>query len=513
MHIKDMTIEQKLGHVFCARGFRQPGDLEFTSEMIKKRALGAVQIRYTDTEVMEKVRQAADYPIIIVNDAEQGWPTSDLPKCQQMTLTACHDDEALRVFARSIASEAQKAGYNAMWGPLADVLRNDGPLKVYRLSSDDPKSVAHQLEVMCGELKKHHFLTCGKHYPGQGGMVMDTHMADDPLYVTEQELLDFDLVPYLHLMDKGLLPAIMSTHMIYPKIDPDYPASLSKKVIDIIRRKGFDGICYTDSLAMMAILQKYGEENIYGMAIAAGNDVLLPNFRRPMRECFQMLVKNFEDGVFSEERLDEAVRRVLTAQEFVGKQQGICPFSQQDYEKLDNLAADCITAVTSGVEPAIEKKSTLFVVLTELSYDPTDNNEIQTGLWYSPKRVAEAIHSEFPDAGIEYLPEFSNHQDNERVLTAALQYEQTVFVTFCSTTCYLGTDGLTRRTESVIDALSRSGKVAAIVHFGNPLALKHLPRLPRRIYGYMMEKSQKYAIEVLSGKLQAKGTLPFNING
>lgn len=505
-----MTIEQKLGYVFCSRRFQTPDDLDFTIEMIKKHALGAVQVPFTNTEVMRAVREVADYPILLVNDTEQGWPPSELPKCQQMTLTACHDDEALRVFARSIASEAQKAGFNATWGPLADVLRNDGPCKVYRLSSDDPQSVAHQLEVMYAELMKYHFLPCAKHYPGQGGMTMDTHMADDYLNVTEQELLNFDLVPYLHLMEKGLLPAIMSTHMIYPQIDPDYPASLSKKVIDIIRRKGFDGICYTDSFAMMGILQKYGEENIYGMAIAAGNDIILPNFRHSMRECFAMLVKNFEDGAFSEERLDEAVRRVLKAQEFVGRQCGICPFTEQDREKLDDIAADCITPITEEVSPSIPRRSTLFAVLTENGYDPNDDNhEIQTGQWYDPKRVAGAIRREFPQAHIEFLPEFSNQRGHNRVLTAATHYEQTVFVTFCTTTSYLGTDGLTRRTESVIDALSRSGKVAAVVHFGNPFALKYLPSIPRKIYGYMMEKSQEYAIEVLSGKRQAKGILPF----
>jgi hypothetical protein len=151
-------------------------------------------------------------------------------------------------------------------------------------------------------------------------------------------------------------------------------------------------------------------------------------------------------------------------------------------------------------------------VLTENGYDTTDDNhEIQTGQWYDPNRVAQAIKREFPDAHIEFMPEFSNQRDHNRVLTAATEYEQAVFVTFCTTTSYLGTDGLTRRTESVIDALSRSGKVAAVVHFGNPFALKNIPPQKRRIYGYMMEMSQDYAIEVLSGKRKAKGKLPFVI--
>lgn len=512
MKLEEMTLEQKLGHVFCVRGFNHPDDLAFTLEMIRKRALGVVQVPFTDLSIVKTVREAADYPLIIINDTEQGWPPSKLPKTQLMSLGACDDDAVLRVYVRAVVSESQKAGLNATWGQIADILRGDAPCSVYRKLSDDPHKVARQLEVLYSEMVKHHFMPCAKHYPGSSEDPMDTHMAEGLSYLTEQELMDFDLIPYQHLLDKGLLHSIMVNHTRYVNIDPEYPASLSKKVISIIRRMGFDGLCYTDSFAMMGILQKFGEENVYGMAIAAGNDVVLPNFRNPMRQCFDMLVKNFEDGVFSEERLNEAVRRVLKAQEFVSQQQGICPFTADDREKLESIAADCITAITNGEEAKIEKKPTLFIVLTENGYDPTDDNhEIQTGQWYDPARVAQAIKREFPDAAIEFMPEFSNQRDHNRVLTAATNYEQVVFITFCTTTSYLGTDGLTRRTESVIDALSRSGKIAAVVHFGNPFALKYIAPQKRRIYGYMMEKSQEYAIEVLSGKRQAKGKLPFII--
>ena len=87
-----------------------------------------------------------------------------------------------------------------------------------------------------------------------------------------------------------------------------------------------------------------------------------------------------------------------------------------------------------------------------------------------------------------------------------------VFVTFCTTRPYLGTDCMTRRVEAVINALILSGKVSAVLHFGNPFALKPISHVPRRLFGYMMPQSQLYAIEVLAGKLPAKGRLPYQIN-
>ena len=57
-----------------------------------------------------------------------------------------------------------------------------------------------------------------------------------------------------------------------------------------------------------------------------------------------------------------------------------------------------------------------------------------------------------------------------------------------------------------------SGKVSVVLHFGNPFAVKPLLHTPRRLFGYMMPDSQLHAIDVLAGKLEAKGTLPFKID-
>jgi hypothetical protein len=110
-----------------------------------------------------------------------------------------------------------------------------------------------------------------------------------------------------------------------------------------------------------------------------------------------------------------------------------------------------------------------------------------------------------------FLKEFSSAAENDKTLRTATAYDEVVFVTFCTTTCYLGTDSLTRRTESVINALAFSKKLKTIVHFGNPHALLPVLHVPRKIFGYMIPESQEYAIDILAGKLEAKGTLPFNI--
>ena len=516
LKLEELSVRQKLGMVFCARRFEEE-DIEFIIKMIKEHSLGCVQLPAHRKDVVERILKEADYPILVFNDTEQGFPTTELPRTTPMNLAACNKKEYYEAFAKGIVRDGKNLGFNGTWGPVIDVLWEDGPCRVYRCFSDDTEKVSKAVEIMAEVYKRNNYLSTGKHYPGGVGKPFDTHMTEGISMETEEELVKTSLLPYMYLYEKGLLPCIMTGHTVFPNIDSQYPASLSKKVIDIIRKMGFDGIAFTDSFAMMGILQKFGEENIYGMAIAAGNDIVLPNYRSSAQECFEMLVKNYEDGYFTQERLDEAVRRVLKAQEFISEQpENPTEFTDEDEELLRNVSKDCITAVTDeGVSVKLdnpESSDRLFIIVTENGFDTeSENPEIETAYWYHPERMAKKIREEFPNASIEFIPEFSGQKDNDRVLTAASKHKEVVFMSFCTTTSYLGTDSLSKRIEMVLNCLINSKKVSTIVHFGNPHALKTIDHVQRVIFGYMMLDTQIHVIDVLKGKLEAKGKLPYNI--
>ena len=517
LQIENMTVEQKIGMVLCARRFDNQEDIDFSLELIKNHALGCAQVLPHQTEVMKKIKETADYPILIIADMESGFQRAPLPKVSLMSLSACNKPEYYRAYAKGIAHYAKRAGYSGAWSPVVDVLQRSGPCIVSRVISNDPYKVAKAAAEISAVFKEQNFLSCGKHYPGVTGFGKDTHMTEGYSVLTEEEIKERNLLPYKYLLERGLLPSVMTQHSVYKNIDPDYPATLSKKTIDIIRNMGFDGVLFTDSLAMMGILQKYGEENVYGMAVAAGNDVILTNYRTPTKDCYEMLLKNYRDGLFTEERLDEAVRRVLKAQELTAEMPDkSVAFTKEDEEILNSVAKDCITAITDdGVSAALDGKNEdkLFVILEELEGKKKESSgrEITAGDWYNPEQIEKRIEEKFPGAGIVRLPEFPSASNNDYVLNTATKYKEVVFVTFCKTCAYLGTDGLTRRAEAVINALVHSKKVSAVVHFGNPFAMQEIEHVPRRVFGYTIPDSQLYAIDLLAGEIEAKGTLPFDI--
>jgi beta-N-acetylhexosaminidase len=510
-----MTPEQKIGRVLCARRTHIPEELEYTLELIKNEAVGCVQVVVNDKaeELIKKLRAAANYPLLIVNDMERGFAPAGLPQIPLINLAAA-GPEYVRAFATATAAPAKACGFTGTWGPVVDIMSNvHNPLSTQRMAGDTPEAVTDFAREYLKVFESYRFHGSAKHYPG-GAPGVDTHMTEAINPISEEELVNVHIKPYVTLWREGLLHTVMVDHGIFPSVDPEgYPASLSKKVIGLLRREGFDGLVYTDSLAMMAILQKYGEAGAMVLALNAGNDIVLPNYRTPTKTVYEMMVKAYYDGEIDKDRLDEAVRHVMEAEAWcAAAPQAPVPLPENIEEILMNAARDSVTALCDdGVATAIDPaERRLFVVLTENGYTPdSPAEEIGLGKWYSPNRVIDAIKESFPNAEITTLPEFPASYQNDQMLTKATGFDKVVFVTFCMTACYQGADSLTRRVEAVISSLHASGKVEALVHFGNPFALLPLPHIARKILGYNAAATQKYAIEVLAGKIPAKGKYPF----
>ena len=511
--LEQMTPEQKLGRVLCCRRLNDQDDIDFTLELVKNNACGAIQMIYDAekrTKLVKAFREAADYPLIIVNDMEQGYPASKLPKLQLGTLAAANNPEYVRLFAAAIAKEAKEDGFNGCWGPVEDIATK----ATVRLAGATPEAVLDVTREINRVFAGYRFHATAKHYPGGWcKRPIDSHMAAPHAHQTKEELLETSLVPYKQLMQEGLLPSIMVGHWIYDNIDPGIPASLSKKVLDIIRQQGFDGVIYSDSFAMISILQTFGEKQAYAMSLMAGVDILLPNYKTPTREVYEMMLQSYREGLITNERLDEAVRRVMALEQYCAqKAPDPLPVPDNMEQILDMAARDCITAdcdvgIPTAIDPAVKR---LFVVEVPIDYrEGQVAEEVQIVASYNPDLTIQAIKEYFPGSEIGLLPEFPNGQEVDRVLRAATRYNEVVFVSFCGLAPYTGGGGMTRRIEAVINALSLPGKLKALVHFGSPQAVETLWPISRIIYGYNAPASQKYAFEVLAGKYPAKGKNPY----
>ena len=163
-----------------------------------------------------------------------------------------------------------------------------------------------------------------KHFPGHGDTSVDSHVALPVVDKSLEELWQSELVPFNMTLNQEdyfgaqagpSAPAVMVAHILLSQVDPDYPASLSHRVVTGLLREemGFDGVVCTDDLTMGAVSNTYGMGEAAVLAVEAGCDLLLVcHGADNLTAARDALLEAVDSGRLSPERLDESVKRILS---------------------------------------------------------------------------------------------------------------------------------------------------------------------------------------------------------
>ena len=164
--LEQMTPEQKLGRILCCRRMYEQDDIDFTLELVKNQACGAIQMTFDDVrrpKLVKLFREAADYPVIMVNDMELGYPKSKMPKIPLSTLAAANNPAYTRTFAAALAKEAKEAGFNGCWSPIVDIVFENRPITLSRSAGDTPEAVLGVTKEIYKTFASYGFHATGKH--------------------------------------------------------------------------------------------------------------------------------------------------------------------------------------------------------------------------------------------------------------------------------------------------------------------------------------------------------------
>lgn len=525
LKLEELTIRQKLGMVMCGicicddtwPGFEE--NLAYTVDLIKKHALGAVWVSPNErnvAKVIPAIKAAADYPILIITDAESGLKDYLIGRHNMLGCTG--SEEHAYTFGKVTAVTARQMGYNVVCNPVLDMKNGHctGAGNIRSLGSDKYK-VASLAAAEARGMHDGGVLTVGKHYPSATHTrQIDSHMAETASENTVEELLDYNLYPWIELAKQGLLDGIMTGHCRLANIDPDYPASLSKKVIDIIREQGFDGFAITDCLEMMGVVAKFGSTDSKGMAIMAGNDLALSWYNT--RNCYEPLCDCYDKGIITEERLDEAVRRVLEAQHKTLREPKFTKITSNDLELVENINRDSVFARTDeGLTTSISREGRhYFAVMVENGTDIADTGKVTVDTfstnWYDPKKIMNKLQELFPNSKAGAIDQFPSPAQNVRILEDSLTYDDVIFITFVEGKAYSGVEKFTSRIVSLVEALQVTKRVSTVVHFGSPFVLEAFEdHIPRILIGGLSPKCVDYTLEILAGLYPAKGVLTYDV--
>ena len=235
-----------------------------------------------------------------LNDIE---PT-DIP--DMYSLGATNDKELAYNVGKVMAEEMRTIGINVVYAPVIDVFSNpENEVIGDRSFGSDPNLVSSMANSLAKGLEDNGVIATYKHFPGHGDTAIDSHF-DLPLIEKDyNSLLNLELIPFKEAIKNGA-KIIMVGHLALPNITGNNePASLSKRIIDILKNDlKYQGLIITDALNMGALTQYYDDSVICSAALNAGNDLLLmPN---DINACINDIKNNV-----SEERINESVLKIL----------------------------------------------------------------------------------------------------------------------------------------------------------------------------------------------------------
>ncbi len=237
-----------------------------------------------------------------------------------------HPDTTAK-YAAATAKLLTGLGFNMNFAPDTDVDVNPVcPIigKYGRSFSADPDVVAANARIWLNVQKKQGVMGCIKHFPGHGSSMDDTHKGVVDVTRTWKKV---ELEPFRSLIASGDVDVVMTSHVFNAKLDPQYPATMSKKIITGILREelGFNGVVVTDDLAMGAMVDQYSFDEILLKAIEAGADLLcLSNNGRTYdsqvaRKALDSIYKAVKAGKITPQRIDESYRRIMRLKEETNK--------------------------------------------------------------------------------------------------------------------------------------------------------------------------------------------------
>jgi len=173
-----------------------------------------------------------------------------------------------------MASEVIACGLDLSFAPVLDVDRDTSSIIGDRSFSDQPEIVISAAEAFIKGMHDAGMAVTGKHFPGHGGIVADSHLeapVDDRSWNT---LYARDIQPFAKL--SKMLDAVMPAHITFPSVDPDSVGFSSFWLNDVLRGKlGFEGIIFSDDLTMKGADIAGGYVDKAKLALKAGCDMIL----------------------------------------------------------------------------------------------------------------------------------------------------------------------------------------------------------------------------------------------
>ncbi len=335
-NIKQITIDEKIGQMLIIGfyGFSLNNESSIIKDIKKYNLGGVILYDYDNTlgiyerniqspkqvkTLVSKLQAAAKTPLFIAIDQEGGM-VQRLKKeygfpntFSAQFLGKKNDLKRTYKNAEIIANTLKDVGINLNFAPVVDLNINPtnpviGNFK--RSFSADPTIVTNHASKFIEAHKNHKIINVIKHFPGHGSSTDDSHLLITDVTDTWK---DIELKPYIQLINNGMVDVIMTAHVFNRNLDPAFPATLSKIIINDLLRKRlkFNGVIISDDMQMQSILSVYSFDIAIQKSIEAGVDIILTGNNSQHDKGVVEHMINIIKKLISEDRINESYNRIM----------------------------------------------------------------------------------------------------------------------------------------------------------------------------------------------------------
>lgn len=518
-----MTVEEKIGQLFVPIGYS--GDSDYLDNVMLSHHIGGIMYRCGESKEMQQthryLQEHSRIPLLIganLEDGGCGIATDGTQYGKQMQVAATADTKDAYRLGKVSCSEGAAVGCNWAFAPVVDIDRNwRNPITNVRTYGDDPDRV-----LECGlnymkAAKEENVLVAIKHFPGDGCDEVDQHILTSVNSLSCEEWDATYGKIYGGLIEAGA-QTVMVGHIAQPAYqklyNPDFPdklvpATLSPELLKGLLRKklGFNGLIVTDSTCMVGFSCAMKREKAVPYAIEAGCDMFL--FNKDLDEDYNYMLEGYKQGILSEQRLDEAITRILATKaalglhkkaknEIVPNEATLNILKNEEHVKWAKNSADkAVTLVkdTAGILPLSPRKTKK--VLLEIMGDFPSN-----------ERVLESFRTKLSDEGFEVTV-----YEHENFETARFDVE--TFKKSYDLVIYIG--NVENASNKVTNRLSWytfwgngnnvpwfvAERPVVFISLANPYHLVDVPMIKTYINGY---SNSEYVIESVMDKLMGRSS-------
>ncbi|MCE2543066.1 MAG: hypothetical protein J4F30_06495 [Acidobacteria bacterium] len=476
--------------------------------------------------LINRLQAAAPVPLLVAADFETGagfrleGATAFPPA---MAFGAAGDPRLAFEAGRITAAEARAMGVHVNFAPVVDVNNNPrNPVINIRSFGEDPARVGELAVAYVEGLRAGGMLATIKHFPGHGDTDVDSHIGL-PIINHPRERLDrIELVPFRAGIAAGA-NAVMTAHIELPALDPTpaTPATFSRVIVEQLLRDelGFDGLVFTDSMRMRAVSEMVSPGAAAARAVAAGHDIVLHS--PDDVAAIAGIQAAAAAGDLSEERIDQSVRRILSAKARLG-------LHRQRAVSLDALPDVVGTRAHAAVAREVGERS-LTLIKDDRSTVPLPAPRDASLLYLSvldypagwgigsPSRTfIPELEARWPNVTAIELSDRTPLSEIQLVRETARRYDAVVAGVFVRTAAFSGRMDLAPALAELLVELGRdtaeTGQPFVTVMFGNPYAAAFLADLPAILLTYgFYDLAEATAVRAVAGEIPIRGRLPVSL--